>query len=220
MTQPRGHGKPGASPAAIDSSAQTDMAMNSQRKILCVVAGLAAAAVAVDRTLLSGSTGGPQTADASVASSAADAAPPALPATTGPAASTPADPLAIPGLAGPAGPAGPTLAQRLDRVRDALPPEAPDAFVATAFWHTPTAAPTPAPTAPPAASFDPRLFAHQHPLHAIYSEAGQARAMIDGKALRVGDVCDGVTLQAIDERSVVWAGPGVRFRVTLDGRRR
>ena len=42
--------------------------------------------------------------------------------------------------------------------------------------------------------------------------------MINGRTMRVGQTCEGVTLEQIGDRSVVWAGHGVRFRVTLDGR--
>ena len=189
------------------------MAMNKQRKILCIVAALAAAGVVADRALLGGSvSGGPQTAAAAA-----------------PVPATPPTPLAAPPAPAPAGagvvslaaaPAGPTLADRLSRVQDTLAGPAPDAFVASAYWQPRVAEPEPTAAVTPVADFDPRRFARQHPLHAIYNQRGTARAMVDGRALRVGDVVDGVTLEAIDERSVVWAGPGVRFRVTVDGRRR
>ena len=196
------------------------MAMNKQRKILCIVAALAAAGVVADRALLGGSvSGGPQTA----AAAPVPATPPApLAAPTPP---TPLAPLA-PASAGAgvvslaAAAAGPTLADRLSRVQDTLVGPAPDAFVASAYWQPRVAEPEPTAAVTPVADFDPRRFARQHPLHAIYNQRGTARAMVDGRALRVGDVVDGVTLEAIDERSVVWAGPGVRFRVTVDGRRR
>ncbi len=183
--------------------------MNQQRKILCIVAAVAAAGVFADRVLLGGSvSGGPQTAAA--AASPAPAAPP-TPAVT---SSQVADRVVAP--ASLLAPPTTSLAQRLDHLDERLPAETPDAFVASDFWRT-QARSEGAPDAT-VREFDPRAFARRHPLHAIYSEAGQARAMIDGQALRVGQVRDGVTLERIDDRSVVWAGYGVRFRVTLDRR--
>ncbi len=187
------------------------MKLNGQRKVLLVVAGLACAAVAADSVMMGGTGGTPQGAEAAATAPAGVGG--GVDATT-----------ASGGVAVAAGgvveavdevPMGPSLAERLREAEGKLAGETPDAFTARGRWAREA---EPAAAAPPTdgEAFDAAGFARRHPLGGVMFVGLEPRAIIGGRAMRVGEEREGVVLEAIGDRWVVWAAPGLRFRVRLD----
>ena len=192
------------------------MKLNGQRKVLLVVAGLACAAVAADSVMMGGTGGTPQGAEAAAtapagapgASGAGDAA------TAGGLSAVAAGGLveAVDGV-----PTGPSLAERLREAEGRLAAETPDAFKARGRWAR-EAEPTAAAVAEGdgGEAFDAAEFARRHPLGGVMFVDLEPRAIVGGRAMRVGEGREGVVLEAIGDRWVIWAAPGLRFRVRLD----
>lgn len=191
------------------------MAISKERKILMAVAGTACAIFLADRVLTGGSLGGPTDASASVAGVST---PPAgvEQGVVDTSVSAFAGGVELHANEKPI----PSLAQRLaDAGRD-LPPTTPDAFAPSGVWQKPAAPPTPTPVAAPTpVSFDARGFANGHRLDAVFLGSESSHAMVNGRALRLGDERQGMTLVEIGDRWVVWAGHGMRLKVHLDTRR-
>lgn len=183
------------------------MALTKERKILIAVAGLACGVFLLDRVLMGGAMSGPSQAQA--------AGPPAAIVPANPAALAVA-PAADHDLAidlTPTAISTTSLAQRLAHAGRQLPETTPDAFRPSARWQTAPPADAPVAASP---SFDPRAFADRHPLDAVYASPQGATAMVDGRAVRRGDVREGMTLTDIGDRWVVWTGGGVRIKIHLD----
>ncbi|MEO1236930.1 MAG: hypothetical protein AAFX76_09105 [Planctomycetota bacterium] len=186
------------------------MAVSRERKVLIAVAGVAAALVVADRVLLNGSLGGPQSAEAAGVPGPAAAAVSLTASADAPP--TPADKL-IEAMEDDRDRT--TLADRLASIDSALPPRTPDAFRASPRWDRPAPTPEAAP-AVPRESFDPRRFAEDHPLDAVYLAEGRAYAMVAGRMMHVGDRRGRMELTEIGDRWVVWTGHGMRVKVRLD----
>ncbi len=184
------------------------MALTKERKILIAVAGLACGVFLLDRVLMGGALSGPSQAQAAGPSVISTAANPGV------AAVTPAVHDLTIDLDLTAEPVNTTsLAQRLAHAGRQLPDTTPDAFRASARWQNATPTELPAASSP---SFDPRAFADRNPLDAVFASPRGATAMVAGRALRQGDVREGMTLTDIGDRWVVWTGGGVRVKVHLD----
>ena len=176
--------------------------MTKSTRNYLIVAALAALAVGVDRLTGVGEDGeetGP------VAAAAAPAASPAPPP-------PPASPLAVAARPQPASP--PNGVGRLDLrlLRDG--PAVVEAGLQSPFQpraRGPVAAPPP----PVVAPMDVPAFLTRRPLAAVLGQGGNARAVVAGEVLRVGDTRDGMTLEAIHGRFVVWSGAGIRFAAGL-----
>lgn len=102
-----------------------------------------------------------------------------------------------------------TVAARLqDAVVAAATPR--DAFSLPAKWMSEAKAATSAPARDLAADF------HQHhKLNAVLRGEEGGVAIIDGKALRVGQTIDGFTVRSIGQRAVSLAGEGTTVEVRL-----
>ena len=169
--------------------------MNKRTRNLVVAAGLAAAGVALDRI-----------------GTAPDEAEAAAPVAT-PVAAAPAEPASTPVPAAADAAAGAASAGRLDlRLLEragAVPgSEAVDPFrprvVEVRFDPT-------EPREAAAPRVDVAAFLSRRPLAAVLGDGAQARAVVAGEVLRVGDERDGMRLEEIRGRHVVWSGGGVRF---------
>ncbi len=177
------------------------MELTRERKVLIAVAGLAAAAVVGDRLLMGGEFTGPQSASAGVSAAVGDQAGP-----TPDLAAVVADP--TPAFTGR------SIAQRLDdadqetRTSDAA---VPDPFAPSNLWLSESAQGS---AAVPLA-FEPREFVQRHPLDAVTAKGDTRFAIVAGKLMKAGDAVEGVKLEHIGDRFVVWDGHGQRFRVSL-----
>ena len=174
--------------------------MNKRTRNLAVAAALAAGGVGIDRL----------TAPAAEPEAAASVQTPPAPApgaSAPPAVATDAEPT-------PAGAPG-RLDARLARDGFHAAPSLPgpgDPFFQAAPAVEPPAAEQPALAAPAA---DIAGFLSRRPLEAVLGQGGRARAVVAGEVLRAGDVRDGMTLESIRGRHVVWRGRGVRFAAGL-----
>ena len=174
------------------------MKVTRERKALIAVAVLATTAFLGDRVLMGGQLTGPQTAAAATA--------PGVPATASASVLTTPDVALADEISH-----GPSVAQRLDQVRSKLKSDAPDPFAASNLLASePTRV-----AAKARATFDPRAFSKQHPLDAVTANGQHRRAIVNGKLMSAGDTLDGVTLESIGDRSVIWSGHDTRFRVRL-----
>lgn len=191
------------------------MALTKERKILIAVAGLACGIFIIDRVLMGSAMSGPQQANA---------AGPAIPAVSDGSAVADAGPNSPSPVAPDSGTTDiyrPTpsttstsLAQRLAEAGRHLPRETPNAFLASADWQVP-----PASAGQPVVlneSFDPRAFARRHRLDAVFASPQGAYAMVNGEALRIGDIREEMTLTDIGDRWVIWAGHDLHVKVRLD----
>ncbi len=171
--------------------------MNKRTRNLAVAAGLAAAGVAFDRL--------------TAAPDEAEAAPP--PAATSSSSAPEAATAGASQASTPAPPASATPAGRLDArlLRQGTRPagsEPANPFrprvVAVRFDPT-------EPVEAAAPRVDVAAFLSRRPVAAVLGDGGRARAVVAGEVLRVGDVRDGMRLEEIRGRHVVWSGGGVRF---------
>lgn len=183
------------------------MKITKERKILMAVAGVACTVFLADRVLMGGAVSGPQSAAAAATTPApADNAAEALAV-----APTP-DALAA-ALADSDAACVPSLAERLDQARAALPAETPDAFIPSGHWQQAAAVPT---ENHEEVTFDAKAFRDRFPLDAVFSARGQARAMVAGRSISVGESRDGMTLTQIGDRWVIWTGHRMQVKVHLD----
>ncbi|MEM7624237.1 MAG: hypothetical protein AAF333_01275 [Planctomycetota bacterium] len=189
------------------------MAITKERKILMAAAGLACAVFLTDRVLMGGAMSGPQSADAASGALAAAAEP------VNPGGDTPQAAIATtPAENTRPTPSAPvdSLAQRLDKARDALPAQTRDVFRPSAQWQTSRDAPAATSSGP---AFDAQAFVRNNPLDAVFSASGQAQAMVGGRLVQLGETRDGLTLTEVGDRWVVWTGHGQQFKIHLDPKR-
>ena len=176
-------------------------ALTKKRKIYIAALAIAGVAWIVDRGIATPSAAGPATAEASIAVPAAerDATPVAFDATP------PCDAGTV------------SVSQQLSSLAQASGVDATpgvDVFRPSADWlaDAVTAA------KPPAESLDTarpeKLFAEQHHLTGVMVADQQHLIIVNGKALRIGQVIDGFRLVEIGDRSAVFENDA-QVRVTL-----
>ncbi len=191
------------------------MPLTKQRKLLIAVAGVACLAWGGDRLLLGGVASGPRPASASVGGAVARATPLDGAADAAVrdaiAAATAAQRAALADATDAA--ARPSLAQRLEAARAGLARQTPDAFKPRGAFQPAAPEPTVAPMT--AQEFDPRGFSQRQRLDAVFTSDGEARAVVAGGLVRVGDTVEGMQLVAIGDRWVDWIGHGYKVRVHL-----
>lgn len=178
------------------------MKLTRERKILMAVLCLGGGALLVDRVLLEDGQTAPQSAAAEQAAFEAHAPDAVSDETEGIMQAT----MAL--LSESA--EEPMLNERLRETavaHDASPLQPRDAFAPSAAWREPEA---PEPTAEPTSS-DPasakevaERFRAQHRLDAIMAEGIAGLAIINGRAVRVGQQVQGFTLKRVGQRAAVF----------------
>ena len=176
------------------------MRLTKERKILAAILGVGVAGLFLDRVVLdSGLTGAESASAVLVERAAADlSAPPAL----------------LVDESDPPSP-GPTLADRLEEAAataESAPSDNVDAFHLPDTWFG-TPAQAPEPEARHAAAME---FARTHRVEAVVTSDQMHCAIVNGKAVRVGQRLDGFTLVSVDQRSAVFEAKGIRTRLTIE----
>ncbi len=191
------------------------MKLTKQQKLLAGVLALGVTAVGVDRMWLS--TGGPQSASAAASASAAGTA---IPATLSP---TPA-PAATPTATSPTAAAAVEITQRLvslSATRQDGGELAPPLDVFAVPWFAAAADAVGDADANPDADADAKLrddagaglfaatakpFQERHTLMAVIAGGAEVAVVLDGRAVRVGQIVDEHTLVAASGNTAVFRG--------------